>query len=111
MSRATAYVCLLRGINVGGHRKTPMKELKSLLGKLGFEDMKTYLRFFILLAALPIMLNGQSIRQENILYGAAYYHEYMPYERLDEDVRMILMVFMAFWAYYFWGCWGEEVRL
>ncbi len=51
--------------------------------------MKTYLRFFILLAALPIMLNGQSIRQENILYGAAYYHEYMPYERLDEDVRMM----------------------
>ncbi len=49
--------------------------------------MKTYLRFFILLAALPIMLNGQSIRQENILYGAAYYHEYMPYERLDEDAE------------------------
>ncbi|GAB3454019.1 beta-galactosidase [Massilia terrae] len=24
-----------------------------------------------------------------ILYGAAYYHEYMPYERLDKDVAMI----------------------
>ena len=24
-----------------------------------------------------------------VLYGAAYYHEYMPYERLDKDVQMI----------------------
>ncbi len=24
-----------------------------------------------------------------ILYGAAYYHEYMPYDRLDKDVRMM----------------------
>ena len=24
-----------------------------------------------------------------VLYGAAYYHEYMPYERLDKDVRMM----------------------
>jgi hypothetical protein len=24
-----------------------------------------------------------------ILYGAAYYHEYMPYERLDKDVQMM----------------------
>jgi len=26
---------------------------------------------------------------DNILYGAAYYHEYMPAERLDEDIRMM----------------------
>jgi len=26
---------------------------------------------------------------DNILYGAAYYHEYMPSERLDEDIRMM----------------------
>lgn len=26
---------------------------------------------------------------ENVLYGAAYYHEYMPSPRLDEDIRMM----------------------
>jgi beta-galactosidase len=26
---------------------------------------------------------------DNILYGAAYYHEYMPSERLDEDIKMM----------------------
>lgn len=30
-----------------------------------------------------------SVRFDNILYGAAYYHEYMPYERLDKDVALM----------------------
>lgn len=51
--------------------------------------MKTLLSTLALIAVLPAILNGQSIRQENILYGAAYYHEYMPYERLDEDVKLM----------------------
>ena len=34
------------------------------------------------------MLHAQ-YRFDNILYGAAYYHEYMPSERLDEDVRLM----------------------
>lgn len=37
------YVLLLRGINVGGHRKVEMKRLKSLLESLGYSDVKTYL--------------------------------------------------------------------
>ncbi|TNE70941.1 DUF1697 domain-containing protein [bacterium] len=37
------YVAWLRGINVGGHHKVPMKDLKSLLEKLGFSDVKTLL--------------------------------------------------------------------
>src|SRR6478609_8387831 len=30
-----------------------------------------------------------SVRFDNILYGVAYYHEYMPYDRLDKDVAMM----------------------
>lgn len=26
---------------------------------------------------------------DNVLYGAAYYHEYMPYDRLDKDIEMM----------------------
>lgn len=26
---------------------------------------------------------------EKLLYGAAYYDEYMPYERLEEDIKMM----------------------
>ena len=38
------YVVLLRGINVGGHKKVPMAELRELLTKRGFHDVKTYIQ-------------------------------------------------------------------
>ncbi|MFI8769973.1 DUF1697 domain-containing protein [Streptomyces sp. NPDC053792] len=38
------YAVLLRGINVSGHRKVPMAELRSLLEGLGHTDVRTYLQ-------------------------------------------------------------------
>ena len=38
------YIALLRGINVGGHKKVPMAELRELLTKSGFENVKTYIQ-------------------------------------------------------------------
>ncbi|MFD7326624.1 DUF1697 domain-containing protein [Streptomyces sp. NPDC059875] len=38
------YAALLRGINVGGHRKVPMAELRSLLEGLGHHHVRTYLQ-------------------------------------------------------------------
>lgn len=35
-------IALLRGINVGGHKKVPMAQLREVLGGLGYEDVKTY---------------------------------------------------------------------
>ena len=35
---------LLRGVNVGGHRRVPMADRRSLLGALGCEDVVTYLQ-------------------------------------------------------------------
>ncbi|MFE5297913.1 DUF1697 domain-containing protein [Streptomyces sp. NPDC056632] len=40
----TSYAALLRGINVGGHRKVSMAQLRSLLEELGHRDVKTYLQ-------------------------------------------------------------------
>jgi uncharacterized protein (DUF1697 family) len=39
----TAYLVLVRGINVGGKNKVPMAELRSLLEGLGFENVSTYI--------------------------------------------------------------------
>ncbi|MEO3753836.1 DUF1697 domain-containing protein [Streptomyces sp. B6B3] len=44
MSEWTTYAALLRGINVGGHRKVPMAELRALLTELGHGDPRTYLQ-------------------------------------------------------------------
>ena len=43
MSKAT-YIALLRGINVGGNNKLPMKDLAALFEKAGCSDVATYIQ-------------------------------------------------------------------
>lgn len=38
------YVALLRGINVGGHNKVSMAELRELLSKVGLNKVQTYIQ-------------------------------------------------------------------
>ncbi|MEV3869919.1 DUF1697 domain-containing protein [Streptomyces sp. NPDC049906] len=40
----TTYAALLRGVNVGGHRKVPMAELRTVITELGYRDVRTYLQ-------------------------------------------------------------------
>jgi uncharacterized protein (DUF1697 family) len=40
----TRHIALLRGINVGGHKKVPMAELRRVLDEAGFADVKTYVQ-------------------------------------------------------------------
>ncbi|MCX4984214.1 DUF1697 domain-containing protein [Streptomyces sp. NBC_00572] len=44
MTKKKTYAALLRGINVSGHRKVPMAELRPLLGGLGHTNVRTYLQ-------------------------------------------------------------------
>ena len=43
-ARTSAFIALLRGINVGGHNKVPMLELRTLCGDLGWEDVESYIQ-------------------------------------------------------------------
>ena len=38
------YIALLKGINVGGHKKIPMAELRELFSKSGYENVQTYIQ-------------------------------------------------------------------
>jgi uncharacterized protein (DUF1697 family) len=49
----TRYIALLRGINVGGNKKVAMADLRTLLTKMGFEDVQT------LLQSGNVVFNGQ----------------------------------------------------
>ena len=40
----TIHVALLRGVNVGGHRKVAMSDLRDLLTELGFQDARSLLQ-------------------------------------------------------------------
>lgn len=44
MSKPNVYVALLRGINVGGKNKLPMKELAEIFAKAGCGGVKTYIQ-------------------------------------------------------------------
>lgn len=44
MGRPGVYVCLLRGVNVGGRNKVPMKALAELFESLGHEDVRTLIQ-------------------------------------------------------------------
>ncbi len=45
--------------------------------------------FWLGLACLTFQLFGQQTMPSNLLYGVAYYDEYMPYERLQKDISMM----------------------
>lgn len=38
------YIALLRGINVGGHNKIPMPDLRALCTKMGWGDVRSYIQ-------------------------------------------------------------------
>ena len=43
-SKAQGMVALLRGVNVGGHRRVPMADLVAVARSAGFEDVATYIQ-------------------------------------------------------------------
>ncbi|HXV75245.1 MAG TPA: DUF1697 domain-containing protein [Candidatus Polarisedimenticolaceae bacterium] len=44
VARAESFVALLRGINVGGRNKLPMKDLVRILERLGARNVRTYIQ-------------------------------------------------------------------
>ena len=40
----SVIISMLRGVNVGGHNKIKMEELRAVYGSLGFRDAQTYIQ-------------------------------------------------------------------
>jgi len=51
--------------------------------------MKKVLLTFVFLNCVCLPLLFGQYKFDQVLYGAAYYHEYMPYERLDKDIQLM----------------------
>ncbi len=50
--------------------------------------IKTYY-LFIIYSLLAFSKAFSQVKFDNVLYGVAYYHEYMPTDRLDKDIQMM----------------------
>ena len=51
--------------------------------------MKKIIFFFVAIFFLNGFVRSQNVKMDKLLYGVAYYDEYMPYDRLDKDVQMM----------------------
>lgn len=54
------YACLLRGINVGGKNKLPMKELAALFAAAGCTDVETYIQSGNVVFEAPVPVAKQA---------------------------------------------------
>jgi len=59
----TRFIGLLRGINVGGHNKIPMAELRALCTEIGWDEVRTYIQS----GNIVFAANGSTKSLENAL--------------------------------------------
>lgn len=64
-----AHVALLRGVNVGGKNKLPMKDLAALFERLGCADVRTYIQSgnVVFTASAPLARRLPALAAEAIL--------------------------------------------
>lgn len=44
VNETSTFIALLRGINIGGHNKLPMRELRELCTELGWQHVRSYIQ-------------------------------------------------------------------
>ena len=75
------FISILRGINVSGHRKVPMADLKLLYKKSGFKDIITYIQSGNVIFKADSKFTSESLEQ--LL-------EKKIYEKFNLDVPVII---------------------
>jgi uncharacterized protein (DUF1697 family) len=105
----TTFVALLRGVNVGGHTKVAMAELRDLIARLGFADAQTLLQSGNLVfrtagktgAQLERMLEAEAAKRLGLEaafmvrsaeeWKAAVAHNPFPEEARRDPARLVLV--------------------
>jgi len=60
----TTTIALLRGINVGGHNKVSMTDLRSIVESLGCSDVKTYIQSGNVVFTHPTSISPAAVEDE-----------------------------------------------
>lgn len=85
----TKYIVLLRGVNVSGKNKLPMKDLREALNSLGFQNVQTYIQ------SGNIVLDSTKSKQEveemvSHAIQNQFGYEVPSFAYTEEDWRIIL---------------------
>ena len=68
----SSYVALLRGINVGGHNRVPMAELRAGLAGLGYSDVRTHLQSGNVVFRAPVAADDELEQSISDLLAAEF---------------------------------------
>ena len=85
------YISLLRGINVGGHKKIKMVDLRRLYGDLGFANVKSYVQSGNVVFDSSVTDRAQLIKQIELQIEATYgFHVPVLLRTVDEFQRILV---------------------
>jgi len=70
MAPMATYAVLLRGVNVGGHNKVPMRALQELLASDGHRDVRTYVQSGNVVLRTRLGADALAARVESLLAEA-----------------------------------------
>ena len=81
-------IVLLRGVNVSGTHKLPMKPLQQLLSKHGFKEVKTYIQSGNIVLKTSLSLKELKIQRHDIIEHTYGYHLQI-IVKTPEDIQRI----------------------
>lgn len=87
----SSYVALLRGINVGGNKKVPMTDLKKILEKLGFKNVRTLLASGNVVFEVPGKTSVSSSGLETAIekkFGFPVPVILIPFSQIEEIIKL-----------------------
>jgi uncharacterized protein (DUF1697 family) len=65
------FICLLRGVNVGGHGRLPMAQLREICEELGCTDVSTYVQSGNVIVGSPLGAAKLALALEDAIEAAA----------------------------------------
>jgi uncharacterized protein (DUF1697 family) len=108
---ANRYVALLRGINVGGKNKLPMRELVALFGEAGAHNVRTYIQSGNVVFSAPnelarkiprkvaeLIANRLGFRAPVVLRGAKAFQDVLkknPFPQAEAQPTTLHVAFLA----------------
>jgi len=84
------YIIFLRGINVGGNKKVPMKQLSDCLFKAGFVNVKTHNNTGNVYLESVVQILDQVRNETEVLFKKEFGFEILVVVRKFEDVEKII---------------------
>ena len=84
------FISMLRGINVSGQKKVPMKELRNCYGSMGFREVKTYIQSGNVVFKSQNMNSAGLVRRIESEIRASFGFDVIVVNRTSEEMEQVI---------------------